>query len=68
MVRVNYLKNERLLKEMGIFIIDGWKFEIYIKEDEKFLGDCEAKWTLGVDGIEDDGDFLYDFVNGTFCY
>lgn len=66
--RANYLKNERSLKEMGISITDGWKSEIYTKEDEKLLGDCEAKWTLGVDGIEDDGDLLYDPVNGTSCH
>lgn len=66
--QANFLENERSLKDMGIEIPDSWKAEIYTEEDEKLLGDCEAPWTLNVEGFGEDGERLYDPVNGTSCH
>ncbi|KAJ8450835.1 hypothetical protein Cgig2_032460 [Carnegiea gigantea] len=61
-------EDERSLKNMGITIPDSWKAEVYTEEDEKLLGDCETPWTLNVDGLGEDGEPLYDPVNGTSCH
>lgn len=65
--RAHIMETERSLKDMGIWIPEEWKTEIYTEEDEKLLGDCETKWTLKVDGVDEDGDRLYN-PDGTPCH
>lgn len=61
------LENERALIDMGITIPDAWKQEFYTEEHEKLLGDCEAKWTLNMDGFGEDGERLYN-PDGQPCH
>jgi hypothetical protein len=55
-------------KEEGIYIPEGTNPEVYTKEHEKLLGDCETAWELYVDGYDEDGDRIYDPTKGDKCH
>ena len=63
----HYIETERTLKDMGIFIPNEWKPEVYTEEAEKRLGDCETVWNLNEDGFGEDGERLYN-PDGTPCH
>ncbi|KAL0332889.1 UNVERIFIED_CONTAM: hypothetical protein Scaly_2190400 [Sesamum calycinum] len=73
MPRVSYSENkppkkEDSVKDVEIHIPDGEKPEIYTEEHEKLLGDSKAVWTLLVDGYDEDGQRIYDPVEGKTCH
>ncbi|XP_073293403.1 uncharacterized protein [Primulina huaijiensis] len=62
-------KKEKLVVEsVEICIPEGENPEVYTEEDEKLLGDSVAKWTLYVDGYDEDGQRIYDHVEGKSCH
>ncbi|XVE49127.1 hypothetical protein DITRI_Ditri01bG0057500 [Diplodiscus trichospermus] len=71
---VNYFENRKHKSsdndeiETEIHIEGGSKPEIYTKEHEMLLGDCQNSWTLLVDGYGDDGKRIYDPVRGETCH
>ncbi|KAK7400854.1 hypothetical protein VNO78_12162 [Psophocarpus tetragonolobus] len=54
--------------EVEIFIPEGTNPEVYTEEQEKLLGDCETAWELCVDGYDEDGNRIYDPINGETCH
>lgn len=68
MSRGNYFKDEGTLESMGISVPEGWASEVYTEEHEKLLGDCNKPWTVFVDGYGEDGERLYDPLNGKMCH
>ncbi|KAL0379290.1 UNVERIFIED_CONTAM: Cell division cycle-associated 7-like protein [Sesamum radiatum] len=73
MPRVSYSENkppkkEGSIKNVEIHIPEGEKPEIYTEEHEKLLGDSKAVWTLWVDGYDEDGQRIYDPVEGKTCH
>ncbi|KAL0283072.1 UNVERIFIED_CONTAM: Cell division cycle-associated 7-like protein [Sesamum angustifolium] len=73
MPRVSYSENkppkkEDSVKDVEIHIPDGENPEIYTEEHEKLLGDSKAVWTLLVDGYDEDGQRIYDPVEGKTCH
>ncbi|KAL0448279.1 UNVERIFIED_CONTAM: Cell division cycle-associated 7-like protein [Sesamum latifolium] len=73
MPRVSYSENkppkkEGSVKDVEIHIPEGEKPEIYTDEHQKLLGDSKAVWTLWVDGYDEDGQRIYDPVEGKTCH
>ncbi|KAK4417457.1 Cell division cycle-associated 7-like protein [Sesamum alatum] len=61
-------KKDKSVKNVEIHIPEGEKPEIYTEEHEKLLGDSKAVWTLWVDGYDEDGQRIYDPVEGKSCH
>ncbi|XP_073128407.1 uncharacterized protein [Henckelia pumila] len=61
-------KEKPVVENVEIFIPEGENPEVYTEEDEKLLGDSVANWTLNVDGYDEDGQRIYDPVEGKSCH
>lgn len=73
MPRVSYSekkipKKENSVENVEIHIPEGENAEIYTEEHEKLLGDSEAVWDLYIDGYDEDGQRIYDPVEGKSCH
>ncbi|KAM7264621.1 hypothetical protein ACFE04_002304 [Oxalis oulophora] len=55
-------------KVKDIVIPEGSNPEFYTEEDEKLLGDCIKAWDINIDGYEEDGNRIYDQVEGKSCH
>ncbi|GAB4837952.1 hypothetical protein Ancab_027480 [Ancistrocladus abbreviatus] len=62
------IPKEKPLKNIRIFIPEGSKPEVYTEEHVKLLGDCKTTWTLFEDGFGEDGQRIYDPVDGKSCH
>lgn len=71
---VSYAERKRPAKEsyspknVEIHIPEGENPEIYAEEHEKLLGDSQAVWDLYSDGYDEDGQRIYDPVEGKSCH
>lgn len=75
MTRLNYAEKGRSPKKEGksvrnieIKIEEGSEPEVYTEVHEQLLGDCKTNWTLYVDGYGQDGQRMYDPVEGKSCH
>ncbi|GMH02725.1 hypothetical protein Nepgr_004564 [Nepenthes gracilis] len=59
---------EKQWKNLEIFIPEGSRPEVYTEEHAMLLGDSKRTWTLCVDGYGEDGERIYDAVNGKSCH
>ncbi|CAA0833978.1 Zinc-finger domain of monoamine-oxidase A repressor R1 [Striga hermonthica] len=57
-----------MFENVEIHIEEGENPEIYMEEHKKLLGDSENVWELYVDGYDEDGQRIYDPVNGKSCH
>ncbi|GER49049.1 zinc-finger domain of monoamine-oxidase Arepressor R1 [Striga asiatica] len=57
-----------MVENVEIHIEEGENPEIYTEEHKKLLGDSEHVWELYVDGYDEDGQRIYDPVNGKSCH
>ncbi|KAK6150662.1 hypothetical protein DH2020_015594 [Rehmannia glutinosa] len=56
------------VENVEIHIEEGEKPEIYTEAHEKLLGDSKAVWELLVDGYDEDGQRIYDPIEGKTCH
>ncbi|KAL7104667.1 hypothetical protein ACP275_08G260300 [Erythranthe tilingii] len=61
-------KKESSAKKVEIHIPEGENPEIYTDEHEKLLGDSNSVWDLCVDGYDEDGQRIYDPIEGKSCH
>ncbi|XP_051141080.1 uncharacterized protein LOC127258324 [Andrographis paniculata] len=61
-------KIDKSVENVEINIPPGEKPEIYTEEHQKLLGDSSSVWELYVDGYDEDGQRIYDPVNGKTCH
>ncbi|KAL3651905.1 hypothetical protein CASFOL_004907 [Castilleja foliolosa] len=55
-------------ENVEIHIEEGKNPEIYTEDDKELLGDSKAVWELYVDGFDEDGQRMYDPVDGKTCH
>ncbi|ESW28549.1 hypothetical protein PHAVU_003G296100 [Phaseolus vulgaris] len=72
LVPINYSERREFPSKekdaVEIFIPEGTNPEVYTKEHEELLGDCESTWELDVDGYDEDGNRIYDSIKGETCH
>ncbi|KAL8047397.1 hypothetical protein ABFX02_08G239000 [Erythranthe guttata] len=61
-------KKESSPNKVEIHIPEGENPEIYTDQHEKLLGDSNSVWDLCVDGYDEDGQRIYDPIDGKSCH